>query len=194
MSVVSVASLPTVAQQLQGKVRPSALLNVLSVWQGDITRLQADAIVNAANNSLLGGGGVDGAIHRAAGPSLLEECKTLGGCPTGEVRITKGYNLPATYVYHTVGPVGEKPALLKSCYTNTLNALAQHQVRTVAFSSISTGVYGYPPQNAAKLVVETVKDWLQKEDHLQSVDRIIFCVFSDRDRNIYEAMLMAAFA
>ena len=151
----------------------------IEVRQADITRLEADAVVNAANSSLLGGGGVDGAIHRAAGPALLEECRTLGGCPTGEARITKGYNLPAKFVIHTVGPVysgkPEDADLLAGCYRNSLELAANHQVRTIAFPAISCGVYGYPVEDACRVAVDTTVDFLKTDD---SIEKVFFVLFS----------------
>ena len=159
----------------------------INLIQGDITQQQVDAIVNAANNTLLGGGGVDGAIHGAAGPDLLKECRTLGGCPTGEARITKGYQLPATYVIHTVGPVwygGDRnePELLASCYRTSLQLAAQHDVRTVAFPSISTGAYGFPIRLAAPIAIETVLTFLDEESLLEEVR---FVCFAEADYQVY---------
>lgn len=164
--------------------------------QGDITRVEVDAIVNAANRSLLGGGGVDGAIHRAAGPQLLEECRAIGGCPTGEARITRGYNLPARYVIHTVGPV-YKPAeearvsaLLSQCYRNSLQLAVAHNLGSIAFPAISCGVYGYPMEKACRIAIDTVADFLSK--HRQSsLENIRFVLFSEADRKVYEHHLAA---
>lgn len=159
----------------------------------DITRIKADAIVNAANSTLLGGGGVDGAIHRAAGPKLLEECKTLGGCKTGEAKITKGYNLPARYVIHTVGPVwrGGKSGedkLLANCYTNSLKLALEHHLEVIAFPAISTGAYGYPIEEAAKVAVSAVQEFTQKN---KGVKGVIFVLFSAGDLKIYQNILSA---
>lgn len=146
----------------------------------DITTLPVDAIVNAANSSLLGGGGVDGAIHHAAGPQLLEECRTLHGCRTGEAKITKGYRLPAKYVIHTVGPVyhrrGNEAELLKNCYWNSLELARKNEIHSIAFPAISTGIYGYPLREATRIAVKTVKDWLDKNEDYELL--VIFSCFS----------------
>lgn len=167
-----------------------AIRDKLEIIQGDITRLKTDAIVNAANSSLLGGGGVDGAIHRAAGPALLEECRKIGGCPTGEARITEGYSLSAKYVIHTVGPIyrgrSEDPILLASCYRNSLQLADENGVSTIAFPAISCGVYGYPLHEASEIALGTVCDVL-KED--TSVGKVIFILFSSENYDIYQAHL-----
>ncbi len=167
----------------------------LEICKGDITKLEVDAIVNAANESLLGGGGVDGAIHRAAGPELLEETRTLGGCPTGEARITKGYRLPAKWVIHAVGPVwrggdANEDKLLASAYRHALKLAAEHGVRTIAFPAISTGVYGFPKERAARIAVNTVRNFLANESH--RLERVIFCCFDDACVQAHEKALAEA--
>jgi O-acetyl-ADP-ribose deacetylase len=169
-------------------------MTTLTAVQADITTLAVDAIVNAANSTLLGGGGVDGAIHRAAGPDLLAECRLLGGCKVGEARLTQGYRLPAHYVIHTVGPVwhggthGEADALA-SCYRSCLAVAREYKMRVMAFPSISTGVYGYPIGLAAQIAVTTVRDVLRNPMQLQEV---IFCCFSRADLDVYHTMLPPA--
>ncbi len=163
----------------------------MEVREADITKLAVDAIVNAANESLLGGGGVDGAIHRAAGPGLLEECRTVGGCPTGQARITKGHGLPVKFVIHAVGPRyrdgrhGE-PELLASCYSESLKLAMENGVRSIAFPAISCGIYGYPIPDAARIAVRTVAESLATE---QSIQRAIFTCFGEDVLQAYEAAL-----
>ena len=167
---------------------------VLKAVQGDITRLPVDAIVNAANSSLLGGGGVDGAIHRAAGPELLDECRTLGGCPTGEARLTRAYRLPARFVIHTVGPVWHgggrgEPELLASCYRESVRLAVANGVESLAFPGISTGVYGYPVERAADIAVAAVRAALRQDSG--KLREVVFCCFSAHDLLIYERLLAA---
>jgi len=164
---------------------------MMRVVQGDITTLKVDAIVNAANTTLLGGGGVDGAIHCAAGPELLSECRTLGGCKTGEAKITKGYRLPARYVIHTAGPVWSggarsEPELLAACYRNSLVLAVTHGCRSVAFPCISTGVYGFPKEAAAATAITAVR---QYEVSSKIPVEVVFCCFSVSDANLYCALL-----
>ena len=166
----------------------------IAILIGDITRQHVDAIVNAANSSLLGGGGVDGAIHKAAGPELLEECRRIGGCPTGEARLTRGYHLPATWVIHTVGPVwrggqdGEYE-LLASCYRNSLALAVQNDIRSMAFPAISTGVYGFPMALAAHIAVQGVSHFLESD---YSVERVVFVCFGQEALGTYEVELNKA--
>jgi O-acetyl-ADP-ribose deacetylase (regulator of RNase III) len=160
----------------------------IEVIEADITTLAVDAIVNAANESLLGGGGVDGAIHRAAGPELLKECRTLGGCPTGEARLTKGYHLPAKYVIHTVGPIWQggghrEDELLAACYRHSLSIALRHQIRTIAFPAISTGVYRFPLERAASIAANEV--WVFLGTY-PDFDRVIFCCFGAEAAAAYQ--------
>ena len=165
--------------------------NQIHVEQGDITKLDCDGIVNAANRSLLGGGGVDGAIHRAAGPELLAECRMLHGCRTGEAKITKGYRLRAKYIIHTVGPIysgtAEDAAQLADCYRNSLNLAKEHDVHSIAFPAISTGVYGYPLEDATEIAVKTVAQWL--EAHADYAMQVIFCCFDARTAQVYQTKM-----
>lgn len=168
----------------------------LTVLRGDITVQRVDAIVNAANNSLLGGGGVDGAVHRAAGPDLLEECRSLGGCPTGEVRLTRGYRLPASYVIHTVGPIwsggmSKEEALLAACHTNALHLGIEHDVSTIAFPAISCGAYGFPVQRAARIAIATVVNFLRDEE---SYEEVRFVCFDDETYEAFSAARHTALA
>ncbi|XP_006861059.1 PREDICTED: O-acetyl-ADP-ribose deacetylase MACROD1 [Chrysochloris asiatica] len=165
----------------------------IALFRGDITKLEVDAIINAANSSLLGGGGVDGCIHRAAGPLLTDECRTLQSCETGKAKITGGYRLPAKYVIHTVGPIvhGEpsasQEAELRGCYLSSLDLLLEHQLRSAAFPCISTGVFSYPNEAAAEVVLQTLREWL--EQHKDKVDRLVICVFLEKDEHIYRQRL-----
>ena len=169
---------------------PSNPFDRITIFQGDITTLEVDAIVNAANTSLLGGGGVDGAIHRAAGPDLLAECRSLNGCPAGEARLTRGYNLPSRYVIHTVGPIySGRPSdqhLLRSCYENSLQIAIDSHLTTIAFPAISCGVYGYPIEKAATIAMDTITRYIKKSSQLY-----FFCVlgFPRNDFDIYTNIL-----
>lgn len=163
----------------------------IEIVQGDITKLEVDAIVNAGNTSLLGGGGVDGAIHRAAGPKLLAECKTLGGCKTGEAKITKGYNLPTKFVIHTVGPVwrggdNKEDEFLASCYNNSLQIAIKFKINSIAFPSISTGVYSFPFERAAKIAIKVVTEFLEKN---KSIEKVVFVCFGNDSFEIYQRVI-----
>jgi len=164
------------------------MTSTIEIFRGDITTLMVDAIVNAANSSLLGGGGVDGDIHRAAGPQLLEDCKKFNGCKTGEAKITKGFNLPAKFVIHTVGPIWDggysgEDRLLSSCYLNSLRLAVENQIKSIAFPAISTGVFGFPPDRAAKIAIKSVRNFLLVNE---SMEKIIFVCFDEETFSIYE--------
>ena len=164
---------------------------IIEVVLGDITKQKVDAIVNAANTSLLGGGGVDGAIHRAAGPQLLEECRTLHGCPTGEAKITRGYRLPARWVIHTVGPVWRgggdfEDELLANCYRRALDVAVQNDARSLAFPAISTGIYGFPLERATRIAVREVRAFLEKNP---SIEKVLFVCFDSRTSDCYRRVL-----
>jgi len=162
--------------------------NKIEIHKCDITKLKVDTIVNAANTSLLGGGGVDGAIHRAAGPELLEFNRKLGGCRTGEAKMSPGFNLPAKFIIHTVGPIwnggkNNEDQLLENCYNNSLKIAAENNIKTIAFPAISTGIYGFPLERATKIAVKTVKQFLKEES---SIEKVIFVCFSEHDYNVYK--------
>lgn len=166
-------------------------MTLITVQRGDITTLEVDAIVNAANHSLLGGGGVDGAIHEAAGEELLEECKRLGGCETGEAKITNAYNLPAKYIIHTVGPIWDggnhnEAVLLRACYLNSLKLAAVHDIKRISFPAISTGAFRYPLEEAAQIAIQSVKDFTAQPN---SIEEIVFVVFNERQLKIYESII-----
>ena len=163
----------------------------IEIYKGDITRLNVDAIVNAANTSLLGGGGVDGAIHRASGPQLLEECKTLNGCQTGDAKITKGYNLTAKYVIHTVGPVwyagkNNERELLANCYQKCLNLAIENNIKSIAFPNISTGIYRFPKDIAATIAIRKVKEFLKNN---KKIKKVVFAIFDEENYRIYKNKL-----
>lgn len=176
----------------------SSLADKVSLYKGDITILEIDAIVNAANSSLLGGGGVDGCIHRAAGHLLYEECHSLNGCDTGKAKITCGYDLPAKYVIHTVGPIARgnvgqsQRDDLESCYYSSLKLMKDNNLRSVAFPCISTGIYGFPNEPAAEIALKTVQEWIEK--HQDEIDRVIFCVFLETDYEIYKRKMSDFFS
>jgi O-acetyl-ADP-ribose deacetylase len=177
--------LPDPSQELNDKI---------GIIRGDITQLHVDAIVNAANERLRGGGGVDGAIHRAAGPDLLEECKTLGGCKTGSAKITGGYALPCKKIIHAVGPVydmwdkEESAGLLAGCYTTSLKLAVENECKSIAFSCMSTGIYGYPSRAAASVAIKAVKGFLEGESGDQ-LDKVVFCTFVEKDVNAYDTLI-----
>ncbi|VDK57019.1 unnamed protein product [Anisakis simplex] len=191
--------IPTFAEKANLK-NPEKTSTKVCVWQGDITRLQVDAIVNAANHSLLGGGGVDGAIHRAAGRGLYEECKTLNGCKTGEAKITAAHNIKhIKKIIHTVGPQVHgllnttHEDQLKSCYLQSLALAVENNLRSIAFPCISTGIYGYPNERACPTVLNLIKSWLLEDSNIDKMDRIVFCVFLDDDVQIYTKNLPKVF-
>lgn len=161
----------------------------IEIVQGDITKQEVEAVVNAVNKSLLGGGGVDGAIHQATGPQLLEECKTLGGCQPGEAKITKGYNLPAKYVIHTVGPIWsggkkEEPKILRNCYLNSLKLAKKKGIKSIAFPAISCGVYCYPPKEAAKVAIKTIMNFIKKNPGL--FEKVVLVLYTKELFEIYQ--------
>ncbi|KAJ3180078.1 O-acetyl-ADP-ribose deacetylase macrod1 [Geranomyces variabilis] len=165
-------------------IEPNDAINdKIALWQGDITTLEVDAIVNAANESLLGGGGVDGAIHSAAGHGLYQECKTLDGCKTGSAKLTGGHDLPAKHIIHAVGPIGYKPKLLGSCYWKSLQICDEHNLKEVAFCCISTGIFGFPNDAAAQIAMANVRQYLERPD--TQIERVLFVMFLEKDKHIY---------
>jgi O-acetyl-ADP-ribose deacetylase (regulator of RNase III) len=211
-SVIPLSEIPTLSllyklgskltppSQSSSSPKPSAKINsLISLIRSDITKLEVGAIVNAANESLLGGGGVDGAIHAAAGPELLEECRTLDGCDTGSAKITRGYELPAKHVIHAVGPIywsasykspGLAKKLLQGCYRAGLDLAEEHGVKSIAFSAIGTGAYGYPSDEAAHDALEEVRRWIdERGEGFGGLDRIVFCNFEKKDEDAYQNQL-----
>lgn len=203
MSVVKLSALPTLRYLYKNttfiSAKPlyepiSALLDKIALYQGDITKLEVDAIVNAANESLLGGGGVDGQIHRAAGPDLLEECETLDGAETGQSKMTKGYRLPAKHVIHTVGPIysaskaEEKAEQLMSCYRSSLDLAVESGLKSIAFCSVSTGIYGYPVYAATHVALKTTREYMMSSK-ANALEKIIFVVWSNKDRDVYRELI-----
>ncbi|CAG2104596.1 unnamed protein product [Medioppia subpectinata] len=166
----------------------------VSIFVGDITAIEVDAIVNAADNELTGGGGVDAVIHNAAGKHMLRlECRTLNSCPTGTSKITGGYKLPAKYIIHTVGPKGQQPDQLRDAYQSALDLMSERQLKSIAFPCISTGVYGYPNEEAANVALRTVRLWLESSPHSIHIERVVFCLFGEKDREIYNRLMPVYF-
>ncbi|CRG86150.1 O-acetyl-ADP-ribose deacetylase MACROD2 [Talaromyces islandicus] len=208
-SYLTLSEIPTLTQLYRSNIlKPrtnisatplQSLNDILSHIRHDITKLEVGCIVNAANNSLLGGGGVDGSIHRAAGPDLYEECLTLGGCDTGDAKMTDGYELPAKKVAHAVGPIywkldhDEAEKHLRSCYRRSLELAVEHEQRSIAFAAISTGIYGYPHREAATTAIDEVGRFLRKGDNISKFDRVIFCSFMPVDAKAYEETLPSSF-
>jgi O-acetyl-ADP-ribose deacetylase (regulator of RNase III) len=211
-SLIPLAEIPTISLLYKLKhlipappanATPSQAFNdTISLIRHDITKLEVDCIVNAANESLLGGGGVDGAIHRAAGSDLLRECRTLNGCATGDAKITDAYHLPCEKVIHAVGPVyqyekskggNRQEVLLRKCYRRSLELAVENGMKSIAFSALSTGVYGYPSEEAALAAVDEVRDFLQESNNLQKLDRVIFCSFLEKDEQAYERVIPYVF-